>query len=112
MSIDFDARYDAGRGACREEVDRLRAENEGLRADAERLDYLDRLVARQQFISSSRPALMVGSDLHMGSGHCSLYIRDVLANVVNQGHADSVRGTIDAAMRKHSEPVQKEPAEE
>jgi cell division protein FtsB len=100
FNMDYRLKCDEETKAQAVEIERLHAENEALREDAKRLNYLDQLVARQQFISTSRPALMVGSDMHMGDGRCSLYIRDVFANVVNQGHADSVRAAIDTARKE------------
>jgi hypothetical protein len=73
-----------------ETIDSLRHEN----AD------LESLMHRRQFQNQKRPTERVGSDLHMGDGSAALYIRDLLGNIDNQGHGDTVRDAIDAARKE------------
>jgi hypothetical protein len=73
---------------------------ERLRADAERIEFLESLLLRKEFMSTYRPAERVGSDLHIGYGHCELYMRDLVGNIAHEGHGDSVREAIDAAMKE------------
>ena len=77
----------------------LTAERDALRADAERIDHLEKLTLRVAFQNNKRPTESVGSDLHMRDGRCSLYVRDLFGNAIKAecGYGESVREAIDAA---------------
>jgi len=64
--------------------------------DTERIDFLESLMTRTEYQNKARPTESVGSDIHMHSRRCSLYVRNLFGNVVASGESDSVRDTIDA----------------
>ena len=66
--------------------------------DGERLDFLQWLTTRTEYQNQKRPTESVGSDMHIGDGRCSLYVRDLLGDVVGSGYSGSVRTTIDAVV--------------
>lgn len=74
-----------------------------LEADANRLDFMDLLLRRTQFQTSSRPSEKVGSDIHMGGGSCSIYIRDLFGNAVISRQAKNTRELLDAAISASKE---------
>jgi len=83
----------------RAEIDRANVVIDELREDAQRMDHLDALMLRTAFQNSRRPTERVGSDLHMGGGRASLYVRDLFGSVIEteSGYGASVREAIDAA---------------
>lgn len=66
--------------------DSLRAQVEALRADAERLDWIDSLTNRA-----------ASSDMHMAHGRVALYVRTGIGSQIECQGWGSVRGAIDAA---------------
>jgi hypothetical protein len=66
--------------------------------DADRLDFLDTLINRTEFQNTRRPKEYVASDMHLGQGWCSLYVRNLFGNIVKSSSQSSVRETIDAVM--------------
>jgi hypothetical protein len=68
--------------------------------DSERLDFLQWLMTRTEFQSPRAGARAVDSDMHIGGGWCSLYVRNMFGNPVKGGMsgARDVRETIDAVM--------------
>jgi len=66
--------------------------------DGERLDFLQWLTTRTAYQNHKRPTESVRSDMHLGSGRCSLYVRDLIGNIVpgGAGYSEDVRDTIDA----------------
>ena len=67
--------------------------------DMERLDFLETLRNRTVFVNKKNPAYYQPTDIHIhGPDRCSLYARSLGSDIVFQGHGESVRDAIDAAM--------------
>lgn len=67
--------------------------------DMERLDFLETLRNRTVFVNKKNPAYYQPTDIHIhGPDRCFLYARSLGSNIVFQGHGESVRDAIDAAM--------------
>lgn len=66
--------------------------------DSERLDFLQYLTTRTEFQNQRRPAEAVHSDLHIGGGRCSLYVRNLFGHPIKSGMGTDhdVRSLIDA----------------
>ena len=66
-------------------------------SDKERLDFLQWLMTRTEY-QNQRVTRAVDSDLHIGGGWCSLYVRNMFGNPVSGGmsSARDVREAIDA----------------
>jgi hypothetical protein len=72
------------------------AEYEKLKADAERLDYLDTLTKRRLRIG--RKLWPIASDMHFGASGVALYVRTGIGSKTEtQGVGNTVRAAIDAA---------------
>jgi hypothetical protein len=71
---------------------------QGPLTDSDRIDFLQWLTTRTDYQNQKRPTESVGSDLHLGSGRSSLYVRDLFGNIVPGGasYSEDVRDTIDA----------------
>lgn len=75
------------------------AEYEKLRADAERLDYLDTLTKRR--LKIGRKLWPIASDMHFGASGVALYVRTGIGSKTEtQGVGNTVRAAIDAAIKQ------------
>lgn len=54
-------------------------------SDSERLDFLQWLTTRTEFQNIRRPTESVYSDMHIGGGRCSLYVRNIFGNPIQCG---------------------------
>ena len=69
--------------------------------DTERMDFLETLRNRTTFVNKKNPAYYQSTDIHIhGPDRCSLYARSLGSDIVFQGHGESVREAIDAAMQE------------
>ena len=67
--------------------------------DTERLDFLETLRNRTVFVNKKNPAYYQPTDIHIhGPDRCSLYARSLGSDIVFQGHGESVRDALDAAI--------------
>jgi hypothetical protein len=75
------------------------AEYEKLKADAERLDYLDTLTKRR--LKTGRKLWPIASDMHFGASGVALYVRTGIGSKTEtQGVGNTVRAAIDAAIKQ------------
>lgn len=65
--------------------------------DRKRLDWLDRLRRRKQFMNSRAGEVSVSSDMHFQHGTVSIYIRDMYGDAKVVGAGDDIRTAIDNA---------------
>jgi hypothetical protein len=69
--------------------------------DTERMDFLETLRNRTIFVNKKNPAYYKRTDIHIsGPAHCAIYARTEIGSSVEfEGHGESVREAIDAAMQ-------------
>lgn len=81
-----------------------RAELEALKRDVARLDFLESLMKRTGTFGHKNTVWPLDTDLHIGSRGASLFARSGFgSNCEFSVGAETVRGTIDAAMHAASE---------
>ena len=67
--------------------------------DTKRMDFLETLRNRTIFVNKKNPAYYKRTDIHIsGPARCSIYARTLGSGVEFEGHGESVREAIDAAM--------------
>lgn len=69
--------------------------------DTERMDFLETLRNRTTFVNKKNPAYYKRTDIHIsGPAHCAIYARTEIGCIEFEGHGESVREAIDAAIQE------------